>query len=162
MIKRFSWLVLPFVMFLLWLLLNDSVTAGQIVIGLALSVIFAIFIPRVRPLRAQLKKPAKALLLLWHVICDIVRSNITVAFIILGPPERRKYPGFMCIPLEMKDPHGLAVLSMIITATPGTVWAEISPDCSVLTLHVLELKDEAAWVYTIKQRYEVPLMEIFE
>ena len=162
MMTRLSRLVLPFMMFLLWLLLNDSVASSQIVIGIGLAIFFSLFIPRVRPLKARLKKPRKAIVLVWHVLCDITRSNIAVAAVILGSPERRKYPGFMQIPLDMRDPHGLAVLSMIITATPGTVWAEIAPDCSALTLHVLELQDEAVWVRTIKQRYEAPLMEIFE
>ncbi len=162
MMPRLSWPVLPIAAFLLWLLLNDSIESGQIAIGLALAAFLALIMPRVRPLRARPKKFGKAVVLAWHVFCDIVRSNIAVAGIILGSPERRKYPGFMHIPLDMRDPHGLAVLSMIITATPGTVWAEISSDHSMLTLHVLELKDEAAWVRTIKQRYESPLMEIFE
>ena len=70
--------------------------------------------------------------------------------------------GFLQIPLEMRDPHGLAMLAVIITATPGTVWAGHDPADNVLTLHVLDLQDEAAWLQTIKQRYERPLMEIFE
>jgi multicomponent K+:H+ antiporter subunit E len=54
------------------------------------------------------------------------------------------------------------MLAMILTATPGTVWVDLSTDSSELTLHVLDLKDETQWVRTIKQRYERPLMEIFE
>ena len=56
----------------------------------------------------------------------------------------------------------LAVLAMIVTATPGTAWAELAADRSVLLLHVLSLEDEAEVVATIKERYERPLMEIFE
>ena len=57
---------------------------------------------------------------------------------------------------------GLEALACIITYTPGTVWARLSEGENLLTLHVLDLKDESHWIRTIKQRYEHPLMEIFE
>jgi multicomponent K+:H+ antiporter subunit E len=68
----------------------------------------------------------------------------------------------MTIPIDMRDQYGLAMLACIITATPGTVWAGLSQDGRALTIHVLDLQDEETWVRTIKQRYEWPLMEIFE
>jgi multicomponent K+:H+ antiporter subunit E len=51
---------------------------------------------------------------------------------------------------------------MIVCITPGTSWAELSSDHSMLMLHVLELGDRPAFVAHIKARYERPLMEIFE
>jgi multicomponent K+:H+ antiporter subunit E len=54
------------------------------------------------------------------------------------------------------------MLSIIITGTPGTVWAGHDPVGNILTLHVLDLQDEDAWIRTVKDRYERPLMEIFE
>jgi multicomponent K+:H+ antiporter subunit E len=97
------------------------------------------------------------------VFVDIVRSNVSVARIIFGLTHGRQITsGFVDIPLDMRDPHGLAVLAAIVTSTPGTVWANLSIDGTTLTLHVLDLKDEAAWITTIKQRYERLLMEIFD
>ena len=97
------------------------------------------------------------------VLIDIVRSNIAVARVVLGLTQsQRVTPGFMSVPLDMRDPHGLAVLAVILTATPGTVWVDLSEDGSRLTLHVLNLQDEEAWIRLIKQRYERPLMAIFE
>jgi multicomponent K+:H+ antiporter subunit E len=101
-------------------------------------------------------------LLFVHVLIDIVRSCINVSLIILGPREWRQRSGFMSIPLDLRDPHGLAVLSAIINSTPGTVWAEISEDRLLLMIHVLDLHDEQWWTNTIKTRYETPLRAIFE
>jgi NAD/NADP transhydrogenase beta subunit len=56
----------------------------------------------------------------------------------------------------------LAVLATVVCITPGTAWAELSLDRSVLMLHVLELDDAAAAAAKVKERYERPLMEIFE
>ena len=54
------------------------------------------------------------------------------------------------------------LLALIVTATPGTLWVSFDPAKGVLTLHVLDLIDEDAWIATIKQRYERYLLEIFE
>jgi multicomponent K+:H+ antiporter subunit E len=101
--------------------------------------------------------------LLWRVCVDIVRSNIAVARIVLGLHGKRAiHSGFLRVPLDLRDPHGLAALSTIVTSTPGTIWADLSVDGAILTLHVLDLRDERAAIETIKQRYESLLMEIFE
>ena len=68
----------------------------------------------------------------------------------------------MRVPLEVRDPNALAVLATIVTATPGTVWAELAGDRSALLIHVLVLEDEARIVANVKERYERPLREIFE
>ena len=56
----------------------------------------------------------------------------------------------------------LALLSCIITYTPGTVWSGFSEEKGLLTLHVLDLRDQQYWINLIQQRYERPLKEIFE
>ena len=131
-----------FTLFLLglWLLLGDTLAPRQWLLGLLLAL----------------------LVLLAHVLIDIVHSNFAVAGIVLRARRQPPDSGMMQIPLELRDPHGLAMLACIITATPGTVWAGVSADGAVLTLHVLDLHDEQAWIRTIKQRYEQPLREIFE
>ena len=66
------------------------------------------------------------------------------------------------IPLQLKDPYGLAILACIITATPGTIWMSYRPADGQLLIHVFDLIDETEWVRTVTQRYEAPLREIFE
>jgi len=91
-----------------------------------------------------------------------VRSNVAVARIVLGLAGREIRSGFVEIPLDLQDDHGLAALACIVTSTPGTAWAGLSPDRTTLTLHVLDLEDEGHLIHTIKQRYEQPLMRIFQ
>ncbi|QAU33840.1 Na+/H+ antiporter subunit E [Janthinobacterium sp. 17J80-10] len=146
----------------LWLLLNDSVSPGHALLGLMLAIGIPLLTASMRPMRAQVRQPLAIARLLWTVIKDIGRSNLAVARIILGNRRSRSSAGFMDIPLDLRDPHGLAALACIVTATPGTVWAGLSPDGATLTLHVLDLQDEQTWIDTIKLHYERPLMEIFE
>jgi len=147
----------------LWLLLNQTFAPGQIMLGLLLSLALAWFGSTLRPLQSRLTRVDLAAGLLLVVLRDIVRSNIGVARIVLGLVGSRKVrSGFLDIPLDLRDEHGLAVLAAILTSTPGTVWAGLSTDGSTLTLHVLDLKDEREWIDFIKHRYERPLMRIFE
>jgi multicomponent K+:H+ antiporter subunit E len=101
--------------------------------------------------------------LLGYVLRDIVRSNVGVARIVLGLAGTREIrSGFVNIPLDLTDPHGLAVLAGIVTATPGTVWVDYDLTASTVTLHVLDLKTEQDWIDWIKRRYERLLIGIFE
>ena len=68
----------------------------------------------------------------------------------------------MNIPLDLRDPYGLAALACIITSTPGTFWVELRSGDGMLMIHVLDLIDESEWIQTIKGRYERLLLEIFE
>jgi multicomponent K+:H+ antiporter subunit E len=95
------------------------------------------------------------------VLADIVRSNVAVAFIVLGFGRRQRTPGFVKIPLDLRDPYGLAALACIITSTPGTLWVDFDNASGTLTIHVLDLVDKSEWVRTIKERYERLLLEIF-
>ena len=86
-----------------------------------------------------------------------------MARIILQPraPGARR-SGFVAVPLAMRDPRGLSALACILTATPGTVWVDYDARSGIMLMHVLDLVDEETWVRTIKEKWERPLMEIFE
>lgn len=155
--------VLGVALLIIWVLLNGTWSVGQVLAGLALSVVMLLLAASLRPVRPRLRRPHVLLALLVTVFVDVVRSNIGVARIILGMTARREvHSGFLDIPLDLRDPHALAILAAIVTSTPGTAWAGLSADGSTLTLHVLDLQDEAYWIRTIKDRYERPLLRVFE
>lgn len=147
---------------LTWLLLAEHVSLGQLLLGLGISLFIAFRFRVVRPAQPRLRRPFSAVRLLGRVTVDIVRSNYNVARVVLGLAGHEISSGFVDIPLQLRDPHGLATLAAIVTSTPGTVWADLSEDGATLTLHVLDVRDEAALRTTIKERYETLLMEIFE
>jgi multicomponent K+:H+ antiporter subunit E len=147
---------------LIWLLMNQTLSFGEVVLGAVLAAGVAWASAALRPLQPRLKRVHVAARLAAVVLLDILRSNIGVARVVLGLTGGKVRSGFVEIPLDMRDPHGLAVLAIIVTSTPGTVWVGLSADGSRLTLHVLDFRDEADWIDWIKNRYERPLMSIFE
>ena len=161
-----SWLLpyplLSAALFALWLLLNQSISPGHLVMGALLAVLASWTMAALRPEKPHVGRPMKALRLMALVLIDILRSNIAVARIIVRSREPGVNAGFMTIPLDMRSHNGLAVLAIIITSTPGTIWVNYDAAKSTLLLHVLDLVDEAVWMRLIKGRYERLLMEIFE
>lgn len=143
------------------LLLSGSLTPPSI----ALALIMALAAPQVmRVLRidpVRVRAPAAIMKLAARVAIDVVRSNLAVGQILAGRRTDR-VSGFIHVPLDLKDRYGLAVLAIIITSTPGTLWVEHDRASGRLLMHVLDLVDEATWVEIVKQRYERLLMEIFE
>jgi multicomponent K+:H+ antiporter subunit E len=146
----------------LWLLLNQTLSPGQLLLGTAIALVASWLFTALEPPRARIAQAGAALRLLSLVLADIVRSNIAVARIILGLVGRDRTSGFVNIPLDLRDPYGLAALACIITATPGTLWVSFDPAKGTLTIHVLDLIDESEWIQTIKGRYERLLLDIFE
>jgi len=145
----------------LWLLLNQSLSSGHILLGGVIGVVGGWSLERLALPKVRLRRPGTICRLAASVLKDIVLSNIAVARIVLGLRQRGWVSGFVEIPLELRDPYGLAALAFIITSTPGTLWADFDATDGVLTIHVLDLVDRSEWIRTIKERYEQPLLEIF-
>jgi multicomponent K+:H+ antiporter subunit E len=147
----------------IWLLLSQSLDPGSITLGFVLALAVAWASAALRPTRPRLRRPLAAVRLIATVLVEITRSNLAVARIVLGLTGGRKVTsGFVDIPLDIRDPHGVAGLAAIITSTPGTVWIGLSEDGKTLTLHVLDVRDDDSLTRLIKDRYEQPLMRIFE
>ncbi|WP_042422755.1 Na+/H+ antiporter subunit E [Comamonas granuli] len=149
-------------LFVLWLLLNRSASPVSLVGAAVLALGVPLLTRGLRPLPVRIRRPGTIVRLGLRVMWDTTVSNLAVLRFILFPRLRRHPADFVHIPLQLRDPNGLAVLAMIVCITPGTVWAELSLDRSMLLLHVLEVDDAQAIAAHVQQHYERPLMEIFE
>lgn len=160
------WLPHPIVSLLLcglWLLLNQTLYPGHILLGLLLGIAVPILTRRLNPLGyPRLRSPIVALRLLSSASIEVVRSCINVSRVIVFNDYANLKAQFIRVPLTMRNEYGLAALSCLINITPGTVWTELDPESHELILHVFDLHDAAWWVETITTRYEQPLIEIFE
>lgn len=146
----------------LWLLLNQTLSLGHFLLGALLALAGGWIMSALDVPKGRVRRPAMILRLASLVLADIVRSNIAVARIVLGFGGRKLTSGFVLIPLDLRNPYGLAALACIITSTPGTLWVNFDAAKGTLTIHVLDLVDESEWIRTIKDRYERHLLEIFE
>ena len=157
------WFPHPFVSVLVgvsWIMLAHSLEPDTLLMAL----ILAIAIPRlIRPFVERTPDihwlPSIKLFLV--VVWDIIISNLKVAKLVLGPTQKL-HPKWFRVPLETQHEQVNSLLAMIITTTPGTVTAGIDQDRGDILVHALSTDDVEEEIKTIKQRYEKPLMEIFD
>ena len=164
--RPFRWLFPhPFLTVLLaavWVLLQNQVSAGMVVFGIALGIV----IPAMtrawwpdRPTGLNLfRMTSYTLIVLW----DILVANVQVAWIVLTRPNDKLRTHWVVIPLELRSPEAITILAGTITLTPGTVSADLSDEGHELLVHALDIADPAEVRDDIKKRYEARLLEIFK
>jgi len=145
---------------LTWLALNNTVDPAHVLLATGIALLMPLLIGRFLPELPRLRAPATLLRLLLVVLGDIVVANVEVARRILGR-ESALRPAFVRVPLDLRDPLGVATLAAIVTLTPGTLSADLTDGGGSLVVHALHVDDAARLVATIKQRYEAPLRAIF-
>lgn len=165
MARLFHWLfphpLLTILLTIVWVLLQNGISAGMVVFGL----IFGTIIPRLtaafwpeRPGRFRVGKMISyTMLVMW----DILVANIQVAWIVLTVSNAKLKPAWITVLLDLRKPEAITLLAGTITLTPGTVSADVSESGHYLLVHVLHTDDPQAEVDAIKSRYEARLKEIF-
>jgi multicomponent K+:H+ antiporter subunit E len=146
---------------LIWLALVNEISAGAVLMGLALGVLMPILTGPFWPDPPRLRHPLKLLGYCGVVLWDIVVANLQVARLILRVPNDQLRSHYVTVPLALTSPEAITVLAGTITMTPGTVSAELSADGRALLVHGLDVPDPEALVADIKSRYEARLLEIF-
>lgn len=146
----------------IWLLLQNSLAPGQILLGGTLALTISGLMTRLCPKAIRLRRPGLAWRYLGRLLRDIVIANLEVASLILTRPMATIRPGFIELPLELENESAIAVLAATITLTPGTISVEVMADPHRLRIHCLDAADEATLIALLKSRYEAPLKEIFD
>lgn len=155
----------PFLTLLLtvvWLLLVNTISLGNLILGFALGVVIPVMTAPYWPGRPRLRNPVGIAVFLLIVLWDIVRANFSVAGLILFRRNADLQSRYIAVPVDLRSPEAITVLAGTITMTPGTLSADISTCGRVLLVHCLHAPDPDAVVAEIKTRYERRLKEIFE
>lgn len=154
------WLSLA--LWVLWLVLNLSISPGNILLGAVLGFLAPLLMAPLRPMPVRIRKPGTIIRFFFHVGYDTLVSNLQLFRTIWSLKRRQPRSAFVKVPLDMRDPNALAALAIVTTVVPGTVWSELALDRSILLIHVFDLEDEAQFIEHFKTTYERPLMEIFQ
>ena len=165
MARAFNWLLphplLTLILTLVWMLLQNEISAGMIVFGFILGVIIpwgtSIWWPDTPKGFRGGKMISYSLIVIW----DIIVANIEVAWIVISVPTAKLKPAWIVVPLTLREPEAITMLAGTITLTPGTVSADLSDQGHSLLVHALHTDDPDAVRDDIKSRYEARLLEIF-
>jgi len=146
-------------LFVVWLLLNNTLAPGHILLGGFLAIAIPRLVAGLSTEQPSVKKPGLALRYCLLVLWDILTANFEVAVKVAGPMKKIR-PGMVAVPLDIKSELGITLFASTISLTPGTVSAEVSEDKLWLYVHALDVENEQALIQEVKQRYEAPLKEI--
>ena len=145
----------------MWLLLT-RLSPGHLILGSVIAVLAGWAYARIEPEAPRIRAWGPLLRLVALVSVDIVRSTLAVARLMLTDGRHgARRSAFVEIPLRVRHPQALALLALILTATPGTAWLEHDPETGILLLHVFDMIDEEEWRVLIRDRYETNLLEAF-
>ncbi len=165
MMRAYRWLLphplLTLILAVVWMLLQNDVTAGIVVFGVILGIIIPWMTSIWWPDTPQGFRLGKMIGYSFVVIWDIMVANVQVAWIVLTIPNAKLKPAWIVVPLELIQPEAITVLAGTITLTPGTVSADLSDEGHSLLVHVLHTDDPDGVRDEIKSRYERRLLEIF-
>ncbi|WP_049721354.1 Na+/H+ antiporter subunit E [Gilvimarinus polysaccharolyticus] len=153
--------LLSLFMLFLWLLMVNSISPGQWLLGALLAWGIPYLTQSFWPQSMVLSSPLLATRFILLVLWDIVFANFQVAVLILGSRQKLQ-PAFMKVPLALKQDFTITLLANTISLTPGTVTVDLQMQEGYLLVHSLHVTDIDAAIAEIKRRYEAPLKEIFE
>jgi multicomponent Na+:H+ antiporter subunit E len=137
-------LLLGAILVLVWMLLWDEFTWGQLVAGSTVAVVLLALLPTAeaqRRLAIPVLRPIAALHLAAWFTLQFVISNFQVVRAALWP-GRWVRPGVIRVDLHTTSPTLAALVSNITALTPGMQPVDARPDPPALYVHVLTLTSE--------------------
>ena len=96
--------LLSLTLFAFWLLLNQSLHAAHLLLGLVLGLLIPLLTRSLRPLPVRIRRPAVVLRLLLTVLYDSLQSNVAVTRMLLRAGPRRHPSAFVPVELDLRWP----------------------------------------------------------
>lgn len=143
-----------------WCLLSASLHPAHLLLAGLLAWVIPLLLGSALPATQRPGRPWLMLQLLGHFAIDVVIANLQIARLVISVRQPVRSVE-VWLPLQLREPLALGLLSLLISMTPGTLAAAFSDDRRSLRLHILDCEDPAAIVATIQDRYEQPLRRIF-
>ncbi|WP_016823441.1 Na+/H+ antiporter subunit E [Streptomyces viridosporus] len=128
-------------LWLLWVVLWGSLSTVVLVGGLLAALLIVALFPLPSVLPGAVPRPLWIGALLFHLLVDLIRSGITVAWAAVrhGGGTRS---AIMEVPLHIDDDVLITVVAEITTIAPGTVVIEIDRRRRRLYVHTLPVRDQ--------------------
>lgn len=157
--RIFPYPILTVTLFFMWTLLTGF-SIGHLFLGAIIAIIVSRTMLTLRPEQPNILVGLSILKLIGTTFVDILWSNYTASKIILR--GKAKNSGFVAMPIQLRSPYALSALSMMMTATPGTLWVQHDPSRNLILIHFLDINEAADWIEKYRNKTEKLLLEIFE
>lgn len=152
-------LLINIVLAFLWMFMNSDFTVGSFVTGFIIGLIAVYMLRNFLPGRFYLKRLYWMVRLVFIFIIELVKANVDVVRIVMAP-KIDIHPGFYAYPNDLEEEWEVALLSTLITLTPGTVVVAISEDYSIIYIHGLDMDNADEEIANIKTSFENVIKEV--
>lgn len=146
---------------IIWLLVTNSYTLNNFVLGFLLGLVLVYLLHRVMPGRFYLIRVYRIIMLTVTFLTELIKANFDVLKIILKPRIENK-PGFFVYETDLEYDWQLVLLSNLITLTPGTVVLGISDDRKKIYIHSIDFSTKEEEVESIKSSLEKVVRKVGE
>ena len=92
-------------------------------------------------------------------IWDLILGALRIALDVITR-KNMSSPGIIKFPLEANKDFEIALLSNLITFSPGSMVVDIEPDRSYLYIHMMFLEDKEEAIQVFKKEFEARVLRI--
>ncbi len=146
------------VLALIWAATTEGFGAVNLTIGMVIGFLLLYGTRRVLGSGEYFRNLREVVELVWFFIRELVLSNFRMAYYTLMPLDRMR-PGVIAVSLDPMSEVELAVLSNLITLTPGTLSLDASEDRRTLYVHVMWFRDPEEVRAEIKRGFEMKVLK---
>ena len=123
---------------LVWVGLWGSVTAANVLGGIALAALLLLTLPLTEVPDEDRVRPVALLRFVGYFAVDLVRASLQVALLVVRPrPVLRQ--AVLAVPVRGASDRLLTLLANAISLTPGTLTLEVDRPRSTLYVHVIDV-----------------------
>ncbi|HAR6587112.1 TPA: Na+/H+ antiporter subunit E [Staphylococcus pseudintermedius] len=144
-----------------WLFVSDSYTMNAFVLGYLFALLLVFLMRKLLPGRFYVITLYKVIKLVFVFLLELIKANIDVLRIILQPRIKNE-SAFFVYETDLEHPWQVALLSNLITLTPGTVVIGVNDDMKRLYIHCLNFSTKEEGVAGIKGSLEKAVREVGE
>jgi multicomponent Na+:H+ antiporter subunit E len=146
---------------LTWAVATGLFTLANFVVGFLLGFLVLVAGRRVMgPSHYYRKVPQVAAFAAFY-LKEMLLANLRVAYDVVTPTHYMR-PGVLAIPLDAKSDAEITLLANLLTLTPGSLSVDLTPDRSVLYLHVMYIDEDdvEAVRRKVKDSFERRVLEV--
>ena len=146
---------------LVWAALQGEFSLATLLTGHVLGylILLALVHGRVLPQSPYIGRVHRVFGLATYFLRELGRANLRLALDV-ATPRYHMTPGIIAVPLDARKDGEILLLSMLINTTPGSVALDVSPDRTILYVHVMYMTTPEAARAEIKSGFERRVLEV--
>ncbi|MGN5954742.1 Na+/H+ antiporter subunit E [Sphingobacterium lactis] len=143
----------------IWVALTGQMNYSNFVFGYLLGFGVLFIMNRNETDQRYFYRVPKIVSFFFFFLYELIKANVQVAYDVITPKYFFK-PGIVRYPVNATTDFEINLLATFISLTPGTLIMDISDDKKAIYIHVMYLKDEEAFIRSLKTGVERKLLEI--